>query len=70
MALHELDLETIEGSVVKVKGSKPPHIEEFASYIYKNTLYLRGGENVAQQLYVNFLWGLDFAKKRWKEVSA
>jgi len=45
MRIHKLNLETFAWSIVKSKGMKPYMRQEFSSCVYKNELYIHGGQS-------------------------
>lgn len=66
--LHRLDLKTLVWDVVTTKGPKPSSRYESAAHVYKDTLYMFGGDDT-QFFGLGDLWSLNLNTFKWNLLS-
>lgn len=73
MKLHKLDLTANPPvwSTIRAKGMAPVARVELNACVYKDKLYVYGGEGMddGNMAFLCDLWSFDFGKGKWKELS-
>jgi hypothetical protein len=71
MSLYRLDLSTHQWTQIKSKGgTKPSRRYEFSGFVYKDQLFIYGGDSCSDAMRYGDLWSYSFESQKWKLLSA